>query len=375
MPLKTKLLSLAVLLSITITPVLAQSLPAFPAEERFSTNLEVETNLPSSHFQPCQNCPSTPEQIPHISPESQNYPIELALPNHASETYDINVFYYNNPSIEDGQKVYLVHGFAHNAKTYFPLIDYIFAKYPTVDEVYAIDLPGHGESFEPFNSDKFSDLGIHEYVEASLQVLKSIGEADLIIGHSLGGMVVQLMEQRLNEHTPSTSFATEFGTESILLIGSVLPRDIPWNFVVVEGNFLPTLMPFLNRNLCLGGWSAEFPNADFREIFFNNISEEMLPDEKIEQIKNVENLKIGFQMAYFPPRIDDNLFSEYQLASVAYNNDFLMEISEERALHEKLGGNADNFYAIFGDYPAHDGFYLEPHKLKRALNYLLTEEK
>jgi pimeloyl-ACP methyl ester carboxylesterase len=83
----------------------------------------------------------------------------------------------------EGSPVILIHGIAASAQVWSPLIPYIVqAGY----RVFALDLPGHGESLKPSDAGHYHVHEIYSVVEEWIQDL-NLEEPITLISHSLGG--------------------------------------------------------------------------------------------------------------------------------------------------------------------------------------------
>jgi len=83
----------------------------------------------------------------------------------------------------DGQPVILVHGIAASARVWSNLItELVNAGY----RVYALDLPGHGDSYKPEEPGHYHVHDIYSALEDWIDSLK-LAKPPALIGHSLGG--------------------------------------------------------------------------------------------------------------------------------------------------------------------------------------------
>lgn len=98
---------------------------------------------------------------------------------------DLNIAYLRNSEANKGDTIVLVHGFGANKDNWTRL-----ARELTDDfNVYAIDLPGHGESSKPL------DLGyrIDEQVNHLARILKALEISEMhMMGNSMGGGITAL---------------------------------------------------------------------------------------------------------------------------------------------------------------------------------------
>src|SRR6185503_3065710 len=94
-----------------------------------------------------------------------------------------------------GPTVAFIHGLAHSAATWTPLVDEIFAGglHGYACQALLVDLPGHGASPVPTGI-SFGELLVDDYVTAVLGTLDGLRSSGVrpqaLIGHSMGGLIV-----------------------------------------------------------------------------------------------------------------------------------------------------------------------------------------
>lgn len=85
-----------------------------------------------------------------------------------------------------------IHGAWHDSFYWHPLTDYLAER---GFEIYAIDLPGHGDDSGTKN---INLITFQSYINDVEKVVSDIGKEPVLIGHSMGGMIVQ---KYLQNHT------------------------------------------------------------------------------------------------------------------------------------------------------------------------------
>jgi alpha-beta hydrolase superfamily lysophospholipase len=84
-----------------------------------------------------------------------------------------------------------VHGVCHDANCWNNYLDYFAGiGYDT----YALSLRGHGRSE---GQDHLDEWGLSDYVTDVIKVILSIGEKPIVVGHSMGGAILQKL---IGEH-------------------------------------------------------------------------------------------------------------------------------------------------------------------------------
>ncbi len=142
---------------------------------------------------------------------------------------EICVDVYENPRASRfGTTVLTVHGLTETAAAWGPLTEAIFVDRRLgrrVRRVIAIDLPGHGDSPIPVGLPGgvlFGDLTIDDNVSVLIQSIRTLRRLGLrpsaIIGHSMGGLVIQGAQGALLERGSSLS---KLGIRRALLLAPV----------------------------------------------------------------------------------------------------------------------------------------------------------
>ncbi|EMY78288.1 putative lysophospholipase [Leptospira weilii serovar Ranarum str. ICFT] len=152
--------------------------------------------------------------------------------------YTINVVHYKRPSggpiIVNPKSVLFVHGFGDNSTLFEPLAKELINQ-GKAHHVYIMDLPGHGAStVAPGTAAKpayASDLTVFNYGDALRALLGRMTitenkKIQTIVGHSIGGLVIQTIQSRFQK--AGSSLLTAFGIENTILIASDIPAPLPW---------------------------------------------------------------------------------------------------------------------------------------------------
>ena len=114
----------------------------------------------------------------------------------------------------------LVHGAWHGAWCWRHIVPLLRAR---GHEVLAPDLPGHGDDPAPA-----SDLTLQGYVARVREVVEIQGDAVVLVGHSLGGLVVSAVAEALPDRVRRLVFVTAFlprDGDSLVRICSVDPDN------------------------------------------------------------------------------------------------------------------------------------------------------
>jgi pimeloyl-ACP methyl ester carboxylesterase len=197
---------------------------------------------------------------------------DVAVRGTGSATIHGDIF--NNPSGRGVTTVLAVHGFTEVGSMWKPLADAIFADPAlgkAVKRIVALDMIGHGESSMPTlpSGTKFGDLLIEDNVSVviqSIDILRARGlGAQVIMGHSMGGLEVQAAQEAL---LASNSSLAKHGIFGAVLVDAVPARGTVWtmpppnpntaNFVVTD----PILGTYLNLPAAAGPVGGGFTKLD-----------------------------------------------------------------------------------------------------------------
>ena len=253
-----------------------------------------------------------------------------------------------------GKVVLAIPGLASTAATFGPFADAIFEHHEgrRVCRVVAVDFPGHGSSGLPAGI-AFGDLLLDDYVTvilASLERLPQFGlRPDVLVGHSQGGLLIQMVQQRLKNG--GTNLRRAFGIEHALLLASVAPREIPWQFVE-SGAANGLLAQLLAFDPALGAY-VHVPDALWPSFSFANLAGMIVPgaptpaEVVANRYNGPEPLLGALQLIGAPPlarpSIDAGIFApdaRTTLRVVSFEHDIFMTPGEEAALYEHLTGDS-----------------------------------
>ena len=153
--------------------------------------------------------------------------------------YDVSI--YNRKGKTD-RTIILVHGWLGDASGLSLVADEISENF----NIYLLDLPGHGNSGQ-FNYDKHScDLNMSLFLEAVQAVVEECNSKPWLVGHSMGGAVVQ---EYMTENSEKTQGAILVSTAADFR--NIIPENIEEFMIkeIVEVKFIARLLSdfFLNR--------------------------------------------------------------------------------------------------------------------------------
>jgi pimeloyl-ACP methyl ester carboxylesterase len=170
---------------------------------------------------------------PHGYARSNDVPSVVTVSVPGVGLVDIQINRYENPSKNAGNKTLVaVHGLAHSGATFELLANEIFKKTGSdkIARVLALNFPGRNGSGLPSNL-QFGNLTIEDYTAVLLGVLDQLAKQvniESIVGHSMGGLIVQTAQNSLR--TAGTSLRKKYGIQNVYLLAPSIPNPLPWLF-------------------------------------------------------------------------------------------------------------------------------------------------
>jgi pimeloyl-ACP methyl ester carboxylesterase len=311
-------------------------------------------------------------------------------------TIDINVNVYVNEAAQewgDQGKIYAIEGMSHTANCWEPLAEAMFLHSDPgteINEIFAIDLPGRGGSGLPEGGGfLFEDLYIEHYLAIHRAVLSHLNSEGIfpgfIMGHSLGGLVVILLQEQLVQEGSNLSI---YGIHNAICLSPAPPAPCPWSFLTAgAGNLLPFAIytPELGMHLAI-------PYTIWPFIFFTNqfyVAPNMVPGAPAPPVvlangySSVEPGALLFEMAGlvppppfpFKPRIDcePEVFkfqNMVRLIIIADEYDKMMHPDEMQYLYQYLTDDPGylGYSMVAGQETCHDTHIADPEALVEVLN-------
>jgi pimeloyl-ACP methyl ester carboxylesterase len=270
-----------------------------------------------------------------------------------------------------------VPGYAHTAQTWSAFAEALFENHPSqICRVAAIDFPGHGGS--PTTAG-FPLLTLDDYASIVLGVIDRLQqqgfEPTALIGHSQGGMVVQIAQQRLV--AGGSSLRDALGIKEVTLLAPTMPNALPWVFVengtaagLIGGFCQPT------PETCT---HVSIPDFIWPFVFFSRFSNGTPVGNAPNGagLNAPEPIVVTVQLVGFVPSgrpaIDAGIFSGQrgsQLSVIAFAEDQIVRPSEAAALFDYLTGgtNGGKFAVVEGSESVHDMYISDPVTLLRSVH-------
>lgn len=281
----------------------------------------------------------------------------------------------NAPACPAGKTALALHGFAHTAATWEPFAEALFAERPQeICRVIALDLPGHGGSGDP-DGLPFGLLTLEDYAAAltgALAELEAQGRAPgTLIGHSQGGIVVQMAQQALVEGGSSLREAFDVG--EVVLLAPTLPRELPWG--AADSGFLVGLLSGFAVPDLASPTHFAVPDAVWPLLFFSDLAG--VPAAAAPTAAEVATLgynapepvlsalQLVGALGLARPSVDAGIFAGERgsrLTIVAFEQDAFVRPEEDAALFDHLTGgrNGWKFHVVAGEGAVHDMYVSDP---------------
>ncbi len=302
----------------------------------------------------------------------------ISLRDGVTATIHCKVF-VNNTRLKHGITIVSIPGASHTAATWENFAKAVF-QYPWIGKLVrnfiAIDMPAHGLSSLP-NGMIFGDLDLDDYVNCvigTLDKLKAMRLApSVIIGHSMGTMVTQQLQQTLLDR--GTSLKKAYDTEHVVLLAPTLPDGMPYS-IIDSGAGVSMLSQFVTFSPELGA-HLSFPDPVWAPVFFTSKAGQPAPnmpaaDEVVARGYNApESVMFSLQVLgaapfYNRPIIDKGIFGIKKgtlLSVVCFENDILLLPEEGKALFTHLVGKHDvlsRYIYVEGQDAVHDYYISSP---------------
>ncbi|QIN78558.1 alpha/beta fold hydrolase [Rubrobacter marinus] len=201
----------------------------------------------------------------------------------------------------------LVHGAWHGAwcwEKVTPLLE------DAGHEVVVPDLPGHGE-----DATSVSELSMQDYADRVVRVLDEQPEPVVLVGHSMGGLVISLAAEARPDRVKKLVYLTGFLLEDGKTLLSVAEND-------GEAIVLPNLVP--NED------GSAFTVNNIKEVFYGDCSHD---DVARAQTRLVPEPAFAFGT---PVAVTEGNFGRVPRAYVECVGDRAIGISAQRGMREKL---------------------------------------
>ncbi|HVE68292.1 MAG TPA: alpha/beta fold hydrolase [Solirubrobacteraceae bacterium] len=263
-----------------------------------------------------------------------------------------------------------VHGYAHTAATMAGFAEALFdAPSEGVCRLVALDFPGRGGSGAGA-AGAFSGLALEHYVAALLGALERLPaygiEPRLLVGHSQGGLVIQMAQNALV--AAGTGLRERFGIREVALLAPVPAQPVDWAFAGAAVGLLQAFGTFTPEL----GVHIRIPDGVWPGLFF--VSPAGQPAAGIPSLHQVvargynapEPLTSSFQLVTQRPAVAAGIFAVAhgtRLRIVGFEQDVLVRPAELAQLFDHLTAGAPGggrIGTVTGPEAVHDMYISSP---------------
>ena len=341
----------------------------------------------------------------HAYARSKDVPslVSVSLPG-GGGIVDIQIDNFENPRQNSGNKTLLaVHGLAHTGATFEPLANEVFKKTgrDKIDRVLALNFPGRNGSGLPSNL-QFGDLTVEDYTAVLLGVLDQLPKQiniESIVGHSMGGLIIQTAQNSLR--SSGTSLQKEYGIKNVYLLAPSIPNPLPWLFVdsgladprlgssvsdilAMLISFDPSLGLYLQllssdraeQAELLGIWLTFFFTNSLREFVAGTPFTTALKSKYLSNEALIMILQLSGSNGFVRPSVKRGIFNKRVqkcFRIVTFSEDLAVPgenlLQEHLDLGTFLTGNARSANVVLIDAPdaVHDMFIVNPREVAKAI--------
>lgn len=279
---------------------------------------------------------------------------------------------------------FAVHGGTFTGATWRPYAETLLAARGGDACVLALDMPVRRGSGVPEGA-LFGDLDLDDYVSMVIATLDRLAALDIepttILGHSMGGTLVQMTQQRLVDE--GTNLEHRFDIREAILVAPDLPAEVPW--ALGDGGGLSDLIEAFAVDEPGLGTLFEIPAALWPAFFFTNLSGEVdVYSPTVEELEAAGYNALGEPLLAIHqlngtggfasrPSIDAGIFVEdTRLRLVSFGDDIYVQPSETAALYEHLTGDAAGscYILLTGPDTVHTLQFSRPDRLVAAIDDL-----
>lgn len=331
-------------------------------------------------------CSGGPESPSDDGLRDADYPLDIGAngtPGYMLEdielrpgvTVDIFVNVYGDIESDDCQLA--VHGGVFAAASWRP-----YAEALGEDAcVLAPDMPVRGNSGAPSGA-QFGDLDLFDYVTALERIIERLHDLDVeprtILGHSMGGTLVQMLQQRLVSQ--GSSLEHRYDIDEAILVASDLPAEVPW--ALGDSGDLTGLIEAFAIDHPEHGVLFSIPVSLWPAFYFTdrngNPIANSLTAEQIEAggfnalgepLNAIHQLNGTGGYPSRPSAAAKLFVDDTRLRVIAYEEDIYVQLAESETLYQHLSGDSSSscFVPVFGPDTGHVLQFSNPQALVDAI--------
>ncbi|MET0341654.1 MAG: alpha/beta hydrolase [Polyangiales bacterium] len=321
-------------------------------------------------------------QAQTTAPTPRTLDLPVTLRGTGSATIRVTVF--DAAEIAEGKTVLAVHGLSETGATFEPLAKAL-AKEPAlgVKRVIALDHVGHGGSSLPTGA-TFGELTIDDNVGVVISVIEALAKQglapDTLFGHSMGGLAVQGVQEKL---LASGSSLAKLGVTRAVLLAPVPAHGRPWTQAPAGD-----IGAFIKQDPALGSY-LELPAPVFIAQAFTTTKGKVAPNAPtveevtargytarepiatlMQLIEAPVALPSGGTVTLARPSVRAGAFGEAsgtRITVVSFSEDTLVPAANLPDLGQHLSGTTTAHVAVVGDDAVHSAYISTPAAVVTAL--------
>lgn len=238
-------------------------------------------------------------------------------------------------------KFVLVHGAWHGAWCWDRVVPILERKH----EVVAIDLPGHGRN----RSLPVMEITLETYTSSVLRILDSLRDPVILVGHSMGGVVIT----QSAEYRPSK-------IRKLVYLTAFLPRN--GECLLDHANLDSKALVMPNVILDKKTSSLSFEKGAVKDIFYQDCSK--------EDIERAESLLVPQAIAPFNTKVvtSENNFGSVSRVYIECLKDRAITLEAQRTMH-----NALPCKRVISMDSGHSPFFSAPEELAKNLESIAQD--
>ncbi len=297
-------------------------------------------------------------------------------------TVDLHATVFVNESHAcTGNVALAIHGMLHTGASWDRMATALFEDNPAgrkICKVVALDMPGRGGSGAPTNL-MFGAVSLQDYVTAVLGALDQLKalhvQPDTVFAHSLGGLIVQLAQQRLIAQGRDLRGA--YGIKDVVLLASGTPKQVTC-YAIDSGMLVQIVMGFAQVNPLAG--TVSISDSVWAWMFFAPdpgnptlvVPGAPTPDEVAAGHYNAAEPLALVGVLMDRPGVDTGIFATAHgtsLTLVSYQQDVMIQPGESLALYTYLTGDdiGTRFVLVPGSDAVHDTHISNPALLLQSI--------
>lgn len=248
--------------------------------------------------------------------------------------------------------------------------------------VLSADMPVRGNSGAPQGA-QFGDLDLFSYSNAYVEILDRLHDEGVrprtILGHSMGGTLLMMLQQRLVDE--DSSLEDRWGIDEAVLVASDLPAEVPW--ALGDSGNLTALIEAYAVTDPVHGLLFSIPVELWPAFYFTDLNGNVVPNsltpEEIEAggfnalgepLQAIHQLNGTGGFASRPSAGAGLFFNRgTRLRAIAYQQDVYVQLAESETLYQHLTGDVSSecFVPVFGPDMVHTVQFSNPQALVDAL--------